>query len=284
MSHLRDLLPSFLRAVVGLLIAPLEPWLLNILSDNSVIYLVLTDAKPALGDSKLSAHEIDSTVFRAQPNHKGNVYYETSDGTACKLCGQVHCGDQFGCSTWITAKNSPPVPKFKFEVTGWIACVEDERVKNIILLWRLHQTYDVFPSYQLTLPNRYDSAYDPRTPRKKITNVNSAVASSSTEASDTLVQLQMNSDEWIELSGFQSVKPGTSTQQARRQTIGDYIHARYGAARPASSETIGMGNLIPISTARTEHDTHRKHTCPRGGLARNLHNPGLGLTEGWREV
>ncbi|KAJ7445586.1 hypothetical protein FB451DRAFT_1412619 [Mycena latifolia] len=53
-----------------------------------------------------------------------------------------------------------------FDVTEWIVCGEDAADENIVLLVRLHPTYELPPS-----DNKKDSPHAPRTPRKRISKI-----------------------------------------------------------------------------------------------------------------
>ncbi|KAJ7933212.1 hypothetical protein B0H13DRAFT_1856245 [Mycena leptocephala] len=152
----------------------------------------------ALDDTKLSAPEIDSTAFQAQPKPKGA-------STTRSLMARL-----FGCSTWITA-NSPPVPNSPInwsfiDVTskshGMVLALRCPTSEEIPTMFQ-NRTYELFPSYQLTLelllmcfnvpqsPNKDDSSSDPRTPRKRITKVDSAVVLTSAEASNSTTDIDM---------------------------------------------------------------------------------------------
>jgi hypothetical protein len=54
----------------------------------------------ALGSTDLAAHELDSTFFRADPDYRGNIYFQTKEGTPflANFIAEVGSQDQ---GTWL---------------------------------------------------------------------------------------------------------------------------------------------------------------------------------------
>ncbi|KAJ7480951.1 hypothetical protein FB451DRAFT_1365268 [Mycena latifolia] len=75
-----------------------------------------------------------------------------------------------------------------FDVTEWITCGENNAVEDMILLLRLHPTYEVPYS-----SSKGDSSATTRSPRKRITKVTSADKSS--EASDNIADVDMDASQ-----------------------------------------------------------------------------------------
>ncbi|KAJ7765890.1 hypothetical protein DFH07DRAFT_1014444 [Mycena maculata] len=189
---------------------------------GKTMYDVLVEEAQALGDSSLSAHGIDTTFFRANPDNKGNIFYQKVDGTPFVASFIAEVGSE-AQGTWMAVypKKSPPAHKLpmndgnskshrmvlalrcptsapvelrtmfrnglatcdgiraddekheadsgeNFDVTEWVLCGEDAQDEDAVLLLRLHPTYEVPPSSGKDLP---------RSPRKRITKVDSAAQS-----------------------------------------------------------------------------------------------------------
>ncbi|KAJ7739458.1 hypothetical protein DFH07DRAFT_965748 [Mycena maculata] len=172
---------------------------------GKTMYDVLVEDAQALGASNLSTHEIDSTFFRGCPDPKGNVFYQKSDGTPFVASFIAEIGSEpmndgnskshrmvlaFRCPT-----GAPPELRAmfinglatcdrirsddeqhevdndqRFDVTEWIISGENDPDEDIVLLTRLHPTYEV-PHNSGTK----DSSS--RTPRKRIRKVDSTAKS-----------------------------------------------------------------------------------------------------------
>ncbi|KAF8178356.1 hypothetical protein K438DRAFT_1938778 [Mycena galopus ATCC 62051] len=181
----------------------------------------------ALGDTCLAAHEIDRTFFRTEPDYKGNIHYEKSDGTPVTFHGQFHCRDRIRRAGYLpftdaTSKSyrqilalrcptgAPPelrkafingaavvdgvrgadetqeaARSETFEVTEAVVYEEREGdpADNIVVLVRLHSTFEV--------PQGSNNPSAPRTPRRRITKVDST----STDASDAPGDVDMGSSQ-----------------------------------------------------------------------------------------
>ncbi|KAJ6630060.1 hypothetical protein B0H10DRAFT_1939297 [Mycena sp. CBHHK59/15] len=76
------------------------------------MYNGFVEETEALGDTSLAAHEIDRTFFRAEPDYKGNIYYEKSDGTPFMASFIAEIGSD-AQGTWLAAypKKTPPFYK-----------------------------------------------------------------------------------------------------------------------------------------------------------------------------
>ncbi|KAJ6606903.1 hypothetical protein B0H10DRAFT_2439874 [Mycena sp. CBHHK59/15] len=176
---------------------------------GKTMYDGFVDEAKALGDTNLSAHEIDGTFMRAKPDPKGNIYYENLDGTPfpyndsgskshrmilglrCPTAALEELRTMFVnglavCDAIRGANETEEKANGEhFDVVEWITCGESEAVDEAVLLLRLHQTYEVPYSNIKT-----DSSSSPRTPRKRITKVGSS--ENATEKSNNLGDVDMD--------------------------------------------------------------------------------------------
>ncbi|KAJ6597301.1 hypothetical protein B0H10DRAFT_2441748 [Mycena sp. CBHHK59/15] len=79
---------------------------------GKTMYDALVEEARALGDSHLGAHGINSTFFRANPDAKGNIFYEKPDGAPFLASFIAEIGSE-AQGTWMAAypKKSPPAHK-----------------------------------------------------------------------------------------------------------------------------------------------------------------------------
>jgi hypothetical protein len=79
---------------------------------GKTMYDNIVDDAQALGDTNLSAHELNVTFFRSKPDFSGNIYYENADGTPFVASFIAEVGSQ-AQGTWMAVypKTSPPVNK-----------------------------------------------------------------------------------------------------------------------------------------------------------------------------
>ncbi|KAJ7501305.1 hypothetical protein B0H11DRAFT_2224657 [Mycena galericulata] len=184
--------------------------------DLPTMYDGFVEEAEALGDTSLAAHEIDRTFFRTEPDYKGNIYYEKSDGTPFMASFVAEIGSD-AQGTWLAAypKKTPPFYKLAtiygpppelrkafrngaavvdgvrgvdeaqeaargetFEVTEAILYEqrEGDPTDNIVVLARLHPTFEV--------PQGSNNSSAPRTPRRRITKVDSTPTDASDDPGD----------------------------------------------------------------------------------------------------
>ncbi|KAJ7892949.1 hypothetical protein B0H13DRAFT_857044 [Mycena leptocephala] len=76
---------------------------------DKTMYDTFVEEGQALGDTILGAHEINRTFFPAQPDSKGNIYYEKPDGTRFVANFIAEIGSE-AQGTWMAAypKKTPP--------------------------------------------------------------------------------------------------------------------------------------------------------------------------------
>ncbi|KAJ6598804.1 hypothetical protein B0H10DRAFT_2231401 [Mycena sp. CBHHK59/15] len=167
---------------------------------GKTMYDGFVDEAKALGDTNLSAHEIDGTFMRAKPDPKGNIYYENLDGTpfVASFIAEIGSAEQ---GTWMAAypKNPPynlasskshrmilglrcptaaPEELRTMFVNGLAVCDairgadETEEKANANILTSLNRSP---VTYEVPYSNiKTDSSSSPRTPRKRITKVGSS--------------------------------------------------------------------------------------------------------------
>ncbi|KAJ7710806.1 hypothetical protein B0H17DRAFT_1190495 [Mycena rosella] len=176
---------------------------------RKTMYDGFVEEAEALGDTCLAAHEIDRTFFRTEPDYKGNIYYEKSDGTPLMASFIAEIGsDPFTDATSKSYRQilalrcptgAPPELRKAFrngaagvdgvrgadetqeaarsetfevnEAVVYEEC-EGDPADNIVVLVRLHPTFEV--------PQGSNNLSAPRTPCRRITKVDST----STDASD----------------------------------------------------------------------------------------------------
>ncbi|KAJ7513266.1 hypothetical protein B0H11DRAFT_20181 [Mycena galericulata] len=199
---------------------------------GKTMYDGFVEEAEALGDTSLAAHEFDRTFFRAEPDYKGNIYYEKSDGTPFMASFIAEIGSD-AQGTWLAAypKKTPPLYKLPFtdvtskshrqilalrcpteappelrkafrngaavidgvrgadetqeaargetfEVTEAVLYEQHEGdpTDNIVVLARLHPTFEV--------PQGSNNSSAPRTPRRRITKVDSTPTDTSDDPGD----------------------------------------------------------------------------------------------------
>ncbi|KAJ7447025.1 hypothetical protein FB451DRAFT_1412084 [Mycena latifolia] len=178
---------------------------------GKTMYDGIVDEAKALGDTNLCAHELDATFIRAKPDFSGNIYYENFDGTPFVASFIAEIGSQ-AQGTWMAAypKNSPPatIHRRRFEVSsdgsgppvphggaGPATYHEKERGENFDVTECItcgegeggsEAVEDIVPNDN----SKDNSSSAPRTPRKRITKVDSTEKSS--EKSDNLGDVDMD--------------------------------------------------------------------------------------------
>ncbi|KAJ7036465.1 hypothetical protein C8F04DRAFT_1181470 [Mycena alexandri] len=183
---------------------------------GKTLYDRIVEEAQAMGETYLSAHEIDVSFFRATPNAKGNIYYQKADGTPfvanfiaeigseaqgtcmegyprklpamvlalrCPTGAPVALRTMFQdgaavCDTLRTADEKLESEKNEcFIVTDIVNCAGDE-VEDIIVLLRLHPTYEIPHSSGNGASPTHSG---PSTPRRRVVKVGSTVASRESE-------------------------------------------------------------------------------------------------------
>ncbi|KAJ7732244.1 hypothetical protein DFH07DRAFT_990955 [Mycena maculata] len=177
---------------------------------GKTLYTRIVSEAQAMRETYLSAHEIDISFFRTNPNAKGNIYYQKADGTEprprpyndtntkshrmvlalrCPTGAPLELRTMFQdgaavCDALRMADEKIELDKHEnFMVTDIVQCTGDT-ADDIIVLLRLDPTYEVPHSAGGRTPN---SA--PSTPRRRVMRVGSTPAS--TEASENTGDVEM---------------------------------------------------------------------------------------------
>ncbi|KAJ7690511.1 hypothetical protein B0H17DRAFT_1201636 [Mycena rosella] len=183
---------------------------------GKTMYDGFVEEAEALGDTCLAAHEIDRTFFRTEPDYKGHLVGSLSqedpspftDATSksyrqilalrCPTGAPPELRKAFRNGAAVVdgvrgADETQEAARSEtFEVTEAVVYEEREGdpADNIVVLVRLHPTFEV--------PQGSNNLSAPRTPRRRITKVDST----STDASDAPGDVDMGSSQATDISPY----------------------------------------------------------------------------------